>query len=360
MRAILFGSGLLLASCIVDSRGSASFDATGGAVDASTSASEDPSTTRGPASGSTASTQASLDSSASDAGSSSPDDAPVFDLGVPDAGPEVEGCQLVDLLFVVDASFSMQDEQDNLVASFPGFIEAITETLGTAHDYHVGIVTTEAYEFNEDGCDDALGQLVTQTGGSESSAQVCGPFAAGGRYMTTEDDLASAFACAADVGIQGDLWERPMEAMLTVVSGAFAEPGGCNEGFLRDDSLLVIVVITDEADGPGDPEANTIPTQTSAGTPQSWFDDLVAARGGVESNIVVLTLNMFFGGPCPPTVDGAGHLEGGVFDGTNIHDFTMMFTHGFAGGICEPSYAGYFTQAVDVVDTACADFRPQG
>jgi hypothetical protein len=287
------------------------------------------------------------------------DGGPMFDLGVPDAGASDEGCTRVDLLFVVDASYSMQDEQDNLVASFPGFVAGIADRLGDAHDWHVGVVTTEAYEWNDDGCDEALGQLVTRTGGKYSSGQACGPFAQG-RFMTIEDDLSTSFACAADVGIQGDEWERPMEAMLTVVEGAHTEPGGCNEGFLRDDSLLVVVVITDEADGPGDPEGSDVPTQTSAGTPESWFADLVAARGGIESNIVVLALGMFAGGPCPPIEDGAGHVEGGVFDGANLHAFVGMFTHGFAGGICEPSYDAYFEQAVDVVATACEGFEPQG
>ena len=345
----------LVLACAADHGGTVGFGTGGGASSEGTA---EPNTS-GETLGTTLEPEGTGGDTAAATSGDDADDAPLFDLGVPDLAPSDEGCTKVDLLFVVDASYSMQDEQDSLVASFPDFITEIQDRLG-AHDYHIGIVTTEAYEFNEDGCTDELGQLVTRTGGEHSSAQDCGPFAAGGRYMTVADDLASAFACAADVGIVGDTWERPMQSMLTVIGGAFTENGGCNDGFLRDDSLLVVVVITDEADGPGDPEGSQVPTQTSAGTPETWFEDLVSARGDIETNIVVLSLNMFFDGPCPPVVDGAGHVEGGVFDGTNIHEFTQMFTHGFAGGICKPSYAEYFAQAVDVVAVACEQFEPQG
>ena len=56
------------------------------------------------------------------------------------------------------------------------------------------------------------------------------------------------------MGAGGDGYERPMNAMEAAVRGDHAGPGQCNEGFLREDALLVLVIITDEWDGPGDPE----------------------------------------------------------------------------------------------------------
>ena len=43
-------------------------------------------------------------------------------------------------------------------------------------------------------------------------------------------------------------------ALRITGTGSLAGAGGCNQGFLRDDALLVVVVITDEYDGEGDPE----------------------------------------------------------------------------------------------------------
>ena len=46
-------------------------------------------------------------------------------------GGNKPGCGKVDFLFVIDNSGSMGDNQDNLIASFPGFINTIAQTLTT-------------------------------------------------------------------------------------------------------------------------------------------------------------------------------------------------------------------------------------
>ncbi|MEB0161126.1 hypothetical protein, partial [Pseudomonas sp. AH2 (2023)] len=80
----------------------------------------------------------------------------------------------------------------------------------------------------------------------------------------------------------------------------------CNEGFLRDDALLVVVVITDEWDGPGDPEdmGGQRDPPTSLGTPQSWHDAVVAAKNGLGQNVAALAITNYKDGPCPPVDSG--------------------------------------------------------
>ena len=53
------------------------------------------------------------------------------------------GCEKIDFLFVIDNSGLMDDEQANLVASFPNFISTIQNTL-MAQDYHIMAVDTDA------------------------------------------------------------------------------------------------------------------------------------------------------------------------------------------------------------------------
>src|SRR5690606_38862098 len=122
------------------------------------------------------------------------------------------------LLFVIDNSGSMADEQLNLIASFPGFIDGIERTLGPQTSYHVGVVTTDLNLFNEEPCQQ-IGALTTRTGGDMSSDAACGPYADGARFMATHDDLSEAFACAAQVGIDGDGLERPMDALEAALHG---------------------------------------------------------------------------------------------------------------------------------------------
>jgi hypothetical protein len=272
-----------------------------------------------------------------------------FDMGEPpDVGglPDQEGCTKVDFLFVIDNSGSMGDDQVNLVTNFPAFIEGIQATLQDVDAYQVGVITTDDYEFNVAGCN-VLGGLVARTGGQDSSDAQCGPYATGANFMTEQDDLPQAFACAAKVGTDGSGSERPMQALQVAVQKQHGDPGECNEGFLRDDALLVIVIITDEADGPGDPGSNPSP-----GTPQDWHDAVVQAKAGIAENIVVVSLIHDFGGPCPPS--------SAVADGANIAAFTELFgDNGFVGGICS-DYGPLFAQATGIIDGACQNFMPPG
>ena len=263
---------------------------------------------------------------------------PFFDVPV----AEIERCAAVDFLFVIDNSESMQRHQDNLRASFDPFIEGIYDSLDDVDDYHVGVVTTDSYRDNEEGCRE-LGALVTSVDdGMRTEAIECGPFAEGNRYMTEEDDLAETFNCAAAVGTDGSRYEAPMKAMRRAISGeTYPWYRECNGDFIRDDALLVTVIITDEAAGEMVPDANTEPDT------DKWYDTVVDTKGN-ESNAVVVSL---LNGVTPgcPTNDPD-------FDGKNIADFTNRFTHGFVGGICEQDYGNIFARAVEEIDSACTTY----
>lgn len=281
---------------------------------------------------------------------------PIFDVGsMPDGGPPVTpGCDKVDFLFVIDNSESMADEQDSLVASVPGFIAGIESTLSEVEGFHVGVISTDEYARNPEECRE-LGALITQTGGEGSSNMVCGPFAEGGRYMTEADDFDHAFACTAAIGIAGDGNERTVDALLAALSVDANAPGACNEGFIRDDALLVVVLITDEED---DHEMLAgLQIAGSQGHPPDWYQALLD-RKGVPENVAILSLV----GHDKPNACPDFQWDG--FDGaeiaTRLIALTEMFDNGFVGDICAPDYDAFFSEAVAVVQTACDGFIPQG
>jgi hypothetical protein len=288
-------------------------------------------------------------SGASDPGSGSHagDGGPVFDLGIqPDVMqmPVETGCHKVDFLFVIDNSGSMGDNQVDLANNFPNFIDGIQATLDEVDEFQVGVVTTDAYPFNTLGCR-KLGALVTATGGTDSSNAVCGPYADGHNYMTEADDLATTFACAAKPGSEGSGLELVANAMEVAVRKDLGGAGDCNEGFMRDDALLVIVLITDEWDGPGDPEFFG-----STGNAQSWYDTVVTAKGGIPENVVVVSL--VYTPACPPLDDG--FLSG------DLQPFTELFgDNGFVGCITD-DYGAIFTAATGIIGGACENFMPPG
>jgi hypothetical protein len=258
-------------------------------------------------------------------------------------GGITESCTKVDILFVIDNSGSMADEQQKLIANFPGFAAEMEATLDGVSGYHVGVVTSDDYwnifaspGINADRPDcRVLGGLVTQ-----SAAGPCGPFASGDPFMTEADDLGQRFACAANVGDMGFGLEKMAGAMTAALSPALNTAGQCNGGFIRPDALLVMVLITDEDD---DVE--------SVGSPGEWYDLVVAHKLNVPDNVVVLSLLW-------DNLDPACQLTSDEETGTTLRQFTELFTHGTVGSVCANSYQQFFSDSISVIDQACDSFVP--
>lgn len=241
------------------------------------------------------------------------------------------GCETIDYLFVIDNSASMGDNQSRLVASFETFISGVSRSTQTVGDVHIGVVTTDSYLHNVEGCD-RLGGLVVRTGGAKSSERSCGPYAEGRNFMTEEDELDEAFTCAARVGTSGSTTERPLRAAVFALGEELAEPGACNEGFVRPNAKLVVVFVTDE---------------DAAVDPGLAYESIVEAKGGRSQDIVPVG---FINGPEQPCELG-GHETPSKLLGT----FIDQFEHGFIGSICSEDYETAFEAASGVVRAACSE-----
>ncbi|MEM6292792.1 MAG: hypothetical protein AAGA54_16075 [Myxococcota bacterium] len=265
-----------------------------------------------------------------------------FDLGAgPDAGPppSVPGCPAVDFLFVIDNSISMLHYQENLQAAFPAFIDDIQSSLESVESYHVGVVTTDHYIYNQTQCQ-RLGALVTQ-----SHAGVCGPYAEGHNFMTEADDLAASFTCASTVGNNGDMYEKPMAALEGALGQTWSAQDDqtpttqfCNEGFVRDDALLVAVIVGDEPEGHSD---------ASPGVPSTWYQSVIDAKGGQAENAVVLTITN--GDACTPPLNDGG-----------ISAFADLFGDNGSKACIRDDFSASLGDSIDVITQACADFVPPG
>jgi len=243
--------------------------------------------------------------------------------------PVAPGCPKVDYLFVIDNSASMGDNQRKLVESFDGFIEGVEDSQADLDSVHVGVVTTDAYAANAQGCN-AMGGLVTRTGGYNSSNAECGPYAEGHNYMTELDDLETTFPCAAQVGTTGSIMEHPLEALTSAVT-TMQEPGECNEGFIREDALLVTVIVTDEDD---------------PGAIEHRYQKLVEAKDGRSDNIVMVGLINEPGTDCS--------LAGHAIEAPGLFDFVSQFEHSFVAPVCG-DYSEAFREAISVVQAACGN-----
>ncbi len=167
---------------------------------------------------------------------------------------EPEPITALDILFVVDNSGSMSEEQRQLIDSVGAYLFATIEAdLGELPDLHVAVISTDvgAGNYNISGCtgagDDGLLQSEPRIAGctppSDSFLQDA-PDPEGGRLRNFDGSLADAFACIARLGIDGCAFEQPLESARRALDGRNPE----NDGFVRDDALLLLVVMTDEDD----------------------------------------------------------------------------------------------------------------
>jgi hypothetical protein len=246
-----------------------------------------------------------------------------------DSDAPAPSCEQVDVLFVIDNSPSMGDNQRKLAENYDVFVDGVTSLFETRASVHLGVVTTDRYEHNAEDCQ-GLGDLVVQTGGYGSSDETCGPYAAGASYITEADDVDAAFKCAAKVGTTGFTTERPMTAAVQAIGGGPEPAGECNEGFVREDAMLVIVFVTDE-DGEYDAQVT--------------YDALMEARSWNANGVVVVTLANLPGGDC--------QLGSHAAIATELTELTEMFQYGFLGPVCAKDYTEVFREAVDVVADAC-------
>ncbi len=293
-----------------------------------------------------------------------------------DFGPsQPPGCKgKVDVLFVISRLGTMVTEQDQLVASFPGFVDTIEQTL-EGFDVHIMTANPDGewpgYDYCEGGdgqcaaywpncgpyapdydcetfadmatpCDEKLGAGLIFNVGGDAANKLC-DLHGGNRYIISgEPDMKGALECIAKVGAAGR--DPPLgDAMIAALSPKLNGAGGCNEGFLREDALLVVVLIMDNAD---------IKSKSHAKT---QYEAIVAAKGSARAVVMLAVV------PQPlkegePMVPGCAYDESGPL---NFEDLLSRFPYHEVGDTCAPSYAPFFEQAAARIGEACGSFIPQ-
>ncbi|MFV8756054.1 hypothetical protein ACNOYE_36340 [Nannocystaceae bacterium ST9] len=242
------------------------------------------------------------------------------DEGETDTGLAGDGCaQAIDILFVIDNSGSMAEEQRQVVDAI-GSMVASLDLAGM--DWRIGVTTTdngnpwcpassttpEAGRLVSSSCRERLGDFLfsdtvdVQESGcldvcaheqiAMASTVIDGVVQPAGHWVERIDGVANTVApqgdgfvevdpvealrCILPQGVNGCGFESQLESMNLAIARSFdAEP---NLGFLRDDAQLAVVIISDESDCSYDqdwvdifmPEGNkTFWTDPSASFPTS-------------------------------------------------------------------------------------------
>jgi hypothetical protein len=162
----------------------------------------------------------------------------------------------IDLLFVIDNSLSMDDEQESLADNFDDFIAALRNAEGGLPDLHIGVVTSDMGTMGGNrfippdgsgGCNlfgDGGGLRMPDGVATAKYLEDLRPLTAGGPRRTNHGDrLVEAFRAAATVGTTGCNFEAHLMSMKRAL-----DTNQANAGFLRPNAYLAVVFIADEDD----------------------------------------------------------------------------------------------------------------
>jgi hypothetical protein len=175
-----------------------------------------------------------------------------------------------DVLFVIDDSGSMAEEQANLAANLDAFIDRLAASPART-DFQIGVTSTSVVPFPGGAAqygggpsagvpypagalvalDPGTGRIVWDAAGGFGGQRILGG-------ALTRDQLIAAFRANVRLGTNGSGKEQGLEA----VRRALSEPllSGANAGFLRPGARLAVVILSDEDDCT---ETNQPPLATS-------------------------------------------------------------------------------------------------
>ncbi len=176
----------------------------------------------------------------------------------------------VDVLFVVDNSGSMSEEQRSLRENFSLFMQYFA---GSGLDYHVGVVSTDCDRTNTKG-------VLVEDGGT---AFIDNTY--------TEEEATASFQARANLGTNGSSDERGKDAAYAAL---VTNGSSSSAGFMRDAADLSIIVISDERDYSRDVTVNEF---------SNWMLGLKPTGATYFSSVVGL------GNGCVNAERGTGYLE---------------------------------------------------
>ncbi len=263
---------------------------------------------------------------------------------------EPRGCDKMDIVFVVDNSGSMEEEQANLAANFPMFaslLEAYTVNNGQPLDFRVALTTTGRdvnYQIDLGG---GLGTFPqSEKGQNGEFYNNCNNSK---RWLDrTDSTMPQTLACRANVGISGPSIEMP----LLMSKWALAERAAdTNTGFVREDALLAIVILTDEDDASTTQDNFTM--NATGQSPTDWNPtDQVQFLDTLKGNRTRWAAGVIAGdGNCSSSFGNAA-------DGVRLKEFVNLAngngsTQAVFSSICNGDLTTGLKDALDVFQAAC-------
>jgi hypothetical protein len=286
-------------------------------------------------------------------------------LDVKEVSVHMQPYDQVDILFVIDDSFSMAPKQKELRARFPGLLANVRERAGNA-SYHIGVITSDlGAGTNGSVCRPSGdgGHLRTMPAPSMTNVQpACAgitldgglPFidydARTGTSNVVGGDVETAFSCMATTGEFGCGFEHQLESTYVALTGA-------NPGFVRDDAMLVVVLLTDEDDCSAPPDSDLFDASPTGVMSYGTLHSFRCTQFGVGCNGHALDANGGTQTNCAPLTAAEG---GKLYD---VNRYVRLFSSDRAHGGLKDDPAGVLllsiapppTPFITMVTMPCGD-----
>ncbi|MFN0064484.1 MAG: VWA domain-containing protein [Myxococcaceae bacterium] len=157
----------------------------------------------------------------------------------------VSAKQKTDILFVIDNSGSMEEEQAAVASELSSFVSALRQGSGLEQDFQFGVITTSAYRH-------PIGGGFFENDYASQAGRLQAVPLSGERILSGSDpDVVTKFSALVQQGTSGSTQETPFEVVRRALTAPLidtppAQDG--NQGFLRDGARLLVVVVSDEDD----------------------------------------------------------------------------------------------------------------
>ncbi|HEV8323430.1 MAG TPA: hypothetical protein VG389_17570 [Myxococcota bacterium] len=155
------------------------------------------------------------------------------------------------ILWVIDDSASMCEEQFNLRVNIQSFVESLRAAAPTAM-FHMGVVTTDTLGPGAGRLRNAPVEVVASPACADPPPPLdCTSGLASPLPKWVDEktpDLERTFACLASAGVSGAEPETPLAAAVLALGPTLANDPTANAGFYIPGSLLVVVFVSDADD----------------------------------------------------------------------------------------------------------------
>lgn len=311
-------------------------------------------------------------STGSDTTVAPPPDMPNFDT----LEPVPEGCEKIDVLFALNhvgggVQSTLDDSRELAESEAERLLGLVGALTAEAQNYDLQVMVTSSTDqfyntaddwcysecmgvsgvpdpacelipelacaVSDDECDNAHGAGSIYPRGLGASNKLC-PTTEGRRYARSQDpQFSEALDCLLRAG-RSDTgnFNYPAITPMVALKPEMVAEGGCNAGFLRDDAMLVVVLVSSKDES------------TSPGTPAKWVEDLLALKNNYADSVVFVALTEGVGG------DPCGDYP------TRIRAFAEMMPNSVLGCRSTGDFTPLVTAAITKIDEVCDRFVPPG